>query len=149
MAFGMPEGEYGFDSFFKAATGDEKGYPPYPFQRTFATSESLPEILDIPTGMGKTDAVILGWLWRRRFDPRENIRTATPRRLVYCLPMRVLVEQTEKKTRNWLKNLGMLAGDGPEGAGPVEGWAADHGDRSPTQIRSFNFGFYRRCNCVA
>lgn len=124
----MPEGELGFDSFFRAATGDEKGYPPYPFQKRFATSESLPEILDIPTGMGKTDAVILGWLWRRRFDPRENIRATTPRRLVYCLPMRVLVEQTEKKTKEWLKNLGMLAEDGPGDADHVEGWAADHGD---------------------
>ena len=124
----MSEAEHGFDSFFKVATGDEKGYPPYPFQRRFATSESLPEILDIPTGMGKTDAVILGWLWRRRFDLRENIRATTPRRLVYCLPMRVLVEQTEKKTKEWLKNLGMLAEDGPGGSDPVEGWAADHGD---------------------
>ena len=94
MVCSMPEGELGFDSFFRAATGHEKGYPPYPFQKRFATSESLPEILDIPTGMGKTDAVILGWLWRRRFDSREKIRADTPRRLVYCLPMRVLVEQT-------------------------------------------------------
>lgn len=128
MVSSMPEVENGFDSFFKAATGHERGYSPYPFQRRFAVSESLPEILDIPTGMGKTDAVILGWLWRRRFDPRENIRAATPRRLVYCLPMRVLVEQTEKKAKEWLKNLGMLAEDGAKEADPVEGWAADQGD---------------------
>lgn len=51
-------------------------------------SERLPELIDIPTGLGKTDAVILGWLWRRRLDPREEVRTGTPRRLVYGLPMR-------------------------------------------------------------
>lgn len=128
MARNMPEVEHDFDLFFKAATGGEGGFAPYPFQRRFATSKDLPEILDIPTGMGKTDAVILGWLWRRRFDPRADIRAATPRRLVYCLPMRVLVEQTEKKTKEWLKNLGMLAEKGPGGSDPVEGWAAEQGD---------------------
>jgi CRISPR-associated endonuclease/helicase Cas3 len=105
----ISEGELSFDSFFKAATGHEEGYSPYPFQRKFATSESLPELIDVPTGMGKTDAVILGWLWRRRFDARSEIRAATPRRLVYCLPMRTLVEQTRDKAKMWLKNLGLFS----------------------------------------
>jgi hypothetical protein len=43
-------------------------------------------------GLGKTAAAILAWLWRRRFAT-EQVRAQTPRRLVYCLPMRVLVEQ--------------------------------------------------------
>lgn len=103
--------EKSFDGFFRKATKDKKspsGYDPYPFQKRFATSEELPELIDIPTGMGKTDAVILGWLWRRRFDPREEIRNQTPRRLIYCLPMRVLVEQTKDKARKWLNNLEIL-----------------------------------------
>ncbi|MGB3919919.1 hypothetical protein, partial [Methanothrix sp.] len=74
MAFGILETSFGFDSFFRAATGGDKGYAPYPFQRRFAISKDLPEILVIPTGMGKTDAVILGWLWRRRFDPQTDVR---------------------------------------------------------------------------
>ena len=94
-----------FDFFFQKATG----HTPYPFQRNLAIAEDLPELIKIPTGMGKTDAVILGWLWRRRFDPRDEVRLRTPRRLVYCLPMRVLVEQTRDKTKQWLDRLGILA----------------------------------------
>lgn len=104
--------EESFKDFFRRATKDEKnpsGYDPYPFQKKFATSMQLPELIDIPTGMGKTDAVVLGWLWKRRFDPRKEIRNQTPRRLVYCLPMRVLVEQTQEKAKRWLKNLGILS----------------------------------------
>jgi len=104
--------EKSFEHFFKRATKDEKcpsGYGPYPFQKKFATSLQMPELIDVPTGMGKTDAVILGWLWRRRFESREEIRNQTPRRLIYCLPMRVLVEQTQDKARNWLRNLGLLS----------------------------------------
>jgi len=119
LVSGISEGELSFDSFFRGATGQEVGYTPYPFQRRFATSESLPELIDIPTGMGKTDAVILGWLWRRRFDPRPAIRAATPRRLVYCLPMRVLVEQTQDKAEMWLKNLGLFS-EKPCDSEPVE-----------------------------
>ncbi|MHC1594803.1 MAG: hypothetical protein ACXQT2_05795, partial [Methanotrichaceae archaeon] len=112
-----------FDAFFNKATGNT----PYPFQKRFATSERLPELIDIPTGLGKTDAVILGWLWRRRFDPREEVRTGTPRRLVYCLPMRVLVEQTRDKAEKWLGRLGMLASVPGDNAS-VGDWAAEHND---------------------
>jgi len=108
-----------FESFFEKATGPS----PYPYQTKLATSEKLPELIVIPTGMGKTDAVVLGWLWRRRFDPREEIRAGTPRRLIYCLPMRVLVEQTRDKAIGWLKNLGMWAED-PEVDDFLEGWAS-------------------------
>jgi len=80
-----------FDAFFSAATGLSG---PYPYQRELATDASLPELLSVPTGVGKTAAAILGWLWRRRFHGDAGIRDATPRRLVYCLPMRTLVEQT-------------------------------------------------------
>jgi len=120
--------ENSFDIFFKKATDNI----PYPFQRRLATSDKLPDLIDIPTGLGKTDAIILGWLWRRRFDPRKEVRLETPRRLVYCLPMRVLVEQTRDKTKKWLENLGLLAympGDDI----PVTGWAADH-DRGDNRI---------------
>jgi len=87
----------------------------------------LPDLIEIPTGLGKTDAVILGWLWCRRFDPRPEVRSATPRRLVYCLPMRVLVEQTKDKAAKWLEKLGMLA-SGPGDESPVGGWASEKGE---------------------
>ena len=116
-----------FSAFFKAATWEEKsqeGHDPYPFQIRLALGEELPELIDIPTGLGKTDAVVLAWLWRRRFAGPE-VRAATPRRLVYCLPMRTLVEQTEKKAGMWLKNIGLLdetRDDTPADANGWSGW---------------------------
>lgn len=93
-----------FDDFFAAAT---RLSGPYPYQRELATDTSLPELLSVPTGVGKTAAAILGWLWRRRFHGDAGIRDTTPRRLVYCLPMRTLVEQTRDVARGWLTNLGL------------------------------------------
>ena len=99
-----------YANFFGRATRDEAhsdGLKPFPYQCRLA-EEPWPELLDVPTGMGKTAAVALAWLWKRGW--REGRREAgpdaeTPRRLVYCLPMRVLVEQTERNARRWLENV--------------------------------------------
>jgi len=40
-----------------------------------------------------------------------EVRIGTPRRLVYGLPMRVLVEQTRNKAEGWLGRLGMLGAE--------------------------------------
>lgn len=98
-----------FANWFAHATGNE----PYPFQIRFACESELPELVDVPTGMGKTAMAVLGWLWRRRFA-EEKVRKATPRRLVYCLPMRVLVEQMVENVQIWLENLELL-GEPDEG----------------------------------
>jgi CRISPR-associated endonuclease/helicase Cas3 len=74
-----------FSGFFTQATSNQ----PYPYQCRLANEPVQSRLIRVPTGFGKTAAVILGWLWRRKVDPAN-----TPRRLVYCLPMRVLVEQT-------------------------------------------------------
>ena len=87
-----------FDNFFCKATLLSH---PYDYQRRLA-QEPWPQLLDIPTGLGKTAAVILAWAYKRRVKQDS----ATPRRLVYCLPMRVLVEQTYDNACAWLKNLG-------------------------------------------
>lgn len=98
---------FNFEDFFQKATG----HPPYLYQASLAASKRLPQILDIPTGLGKTAAVVLAWLWRRFVGegvtdkPPEQVRSETPCRLVYCLPMRVLVEQTAGSVRQWLENL--------------------------------------------
>ena len=100
-----------YKEFFNKAMGwgpHDARRGPYPYQIHLATDPAFPELLDIPTGLGKTAAVVLGWLWRRRFDDR--FKKDTPRRLVYCLPMRVLVEQTYENAVSWLDRLGMLAG---------------------------------------
>ena len=86
-----------YEEFFKKAT--EKANP-YSYQKELAEAESLPTILNVPTGCGKTEAAILAWLWHL-----YNRKKTTPRRLVYCLPMRTLVEQTIKRITTWIKNL--------------------------------------------
>lgn len=92
-----------FDDWFKRATG----HSPFPYQRCFATEGQIPETVDVPTGLGKTAMAVLGWVWRRKFAGVVT-QSATPRRLVYCLPMRVLVEQTTENTIEWLRNLELL-----------------------------------------
>lgn len=92
-----------YSSFFSCAT--ERNFP-YPYQSTIADMPELPQLLHIPTGAGKTAAVVLGWLWRR-FWKDETIREQTPRRLVYCLPMRSLVVQIETEIRKWINNLSL------------------------------------------
>ncbi|HMW42635.1 MAG TPA: DEAD/DEAH box helicase, partial [Plasticicumulans sp.] len=88
-----------FPTFFHTTTG----HTPYPYQQRLATGP-WPELLDVPTGLGKTAAVVVAWLWRRVVNDEE-----LPRRLVYCLPMRTLVEQTEGCCRNWLDKAGLAA----------------------------------------
>lgn len=91
--------------FFYQVTGKPE---PYPYQQKLAEGP-WPELLDVPTGMGKTAAVTVAWLWKRGWREggrHDNIDVATPRRLVWCLPMRVLVEQTRDNIFDWLNNLG-------------------------------------------
>lgn len=60
--------------------------------RSGSNSES--KLINIPTGLGKTAAVVLTWLWNRVLTTHQAHRTTWPRPLAYCLPMRTLVEQT-------------------------------------------------------
>ena len=62
-----------FGAFFKQATGK----PPYPCQIRLATANRFPQLLDIPTGLGKT--------------ADKETRRQTSCRLVYRLPTRTLV----------------------------------------------------------
>jgi len=94
-----------YDEMFVRACG---GRQPYPFQQELAEGGSLPHAIRVPTGSGKTILVVLGWLWRRRFHPDLAVRQATPRRLVYCLPMRTLVEQTATIAADLLRALNLL-----------------------------------------
>ena len=96
-----------FNQFFRTAFGEE--VRPFDYQRRLAGEpECKSRLINIPTGCGKTAAVMLTWLWNRV----EKKHSDWPRRLVYCLPMRTLVEQTRDSVRGWLKNLGSLQWDG-------------------------------------
>lgn len=112
-----------FDRFFNAATGHTQ---PFHYQCRLACGSDAdpgrPETLQrgspcesqlicIPTGLGKTAAVLLAWLWNRvcpqplALGDSPAPTSPWPRRLVYCLPMRTLVEQTAGHVRQWLANL--------------------------------------------
>lgn len=108
-----------FEEFFRRATG---GHDPYPFQIRLATCERLPNVWILPTGTGKTATAILTWLWRRRGNVPAATKQVTPRRLVYCLPMRSLVEQTYRVAWHMLDRLGELGhNSGPPGDHPFPG----------------------------
>lgn len=91
-----------FSDFFMRAVGKT----PYAYQRRLAEVPAWPDALEVPTGAGKTAAVVLAWLWRRRHATRE-VRAATGRRLVLCLPMRTLTSQTTACVTTWLDNLAL------------------------------------------
>lgn len=52
-----------YDDFFKRAFGREleKDFAPFDYQRRLA-EEPWPDLLDVPTGMGKTTAVVLAYV---------------------------------------------------------------------------------------
>jgi CRISPR-associated endonuclease/helicase Cas3 len=52
-------------------------------------------LIRIPTGLGKNEGVLAAWSFHRLYQADDR----WPRRLVWCLPMRVLVEQTEQVAR--------------------------------------------------
>lgn len=82
--------------FFSAALGDTR--PPYRYQEDLAALPCESRLISIPTGLGKTAAVLLAWLYNRVHLGKSG----WPRRLVYCLPMRTLVEQTRAEAEKWL-----------------------------------------------
>jgi len=90
-----------FEAFFRKGFGDKA---PYPYQAGLAC-EAWPETLIVPTGFGKTAAVISAWLWKMAEQDHD-----TPRRLVYCLPMRTLVEQTEAVAKTWIEAARQMLG---------------------------------------
>lgn len=95
-----------FSEFFAGATRAK----PYAYQRAFAEALALPDLLEAPTGSGKTATAVLGWLWRRLHGTEAQRREAG-RRLVFCLPMRTLVTQTHDNVLHWRANLGLTEQD--------------------------------------
>jgi len=87
----VPTSAINFDDAFKALTG----YPPFPWQRSlfadrFSRGE-IPSALDLPTGLGKTSVMAI-WLAARALAD-EGVRRRIPRRLVYVVDRRAVVDQ--------------------------------------------------------
>ncbi|HYV30585.1 MAG TPA: hypothetical protein VEO53_05690, partial [Candidatus Binatia bacterium] len=94
-----------YDAFFRAATGFEQ---PFGYQCRLACGKDarleIPEtlargcecrslLINLPTGLGQTAAVVLAWFWNRVAVPPLNSQPTTinssqwPRRHFYCLPL--------------------------------------------------------------
>lgn len=84
-------------AIYRVALGTD--VQPDTWQLELMTGE-WPQVLIAPTGSGKTAAVTLGWAAHRLRNPG-----VTPRRLIWCMPMRTLVEQTAEAVRKWFGNL--------------------------------------------
>jgi CRISPR-associated endonuclease/helicase Cas3 len=86
-----------FETYFKKLTSHTR---PHPWQTELAAkNECVNQMIRIPTGLGKTQGVLGAWLWHRLAHARAD----WPLRLVWCLPMRVLVEQTKQEVREALR----------------------------------------------
>lgn len=78
-----------FEQAFKALTGHDEAHD---WQRSLAAlSDCRSMTIRIPTGLGKTEGIMSVWMWNRLLGGKCT--DSWPRRLVWCLPMRVLVEQ--------------------------------------------------------
>ena len=68
-----------------------------------ADSNCRNRLIRIPTGLGKTLGVLAAWAFHRL---QQNDRS-WPRRLVWCLPMRTLVEQTAREANKIIEKAGL------------------------------------------
>lgn len=97
--------ETGYSAFFKAVTGR----PPRAFQMELARRFRLgdpPETLAAGTGMGKTLAVILAWVWALAMDLEHGTGARrVPLRLFMVVDRRVVVDGTYDVARTVLSAL--------------------------------------------
>ncbi len=82
--------ESSFDTWFSTLTGHS--LPRFWQSELAAESTCRERLIRIPTGLGKTEGVLVAWSFHRVHHNDDR----WPRRLVWCLPMRVLVEQTQQ-----------------------------------------------------
>jgi CRISPR-associated endonuclease/helicase Cas3 len=75
-----------FDDFYRA----RRGFEPFPWMRRLAAHmarDEIPDVIDLPTGSGKSDIVLI-WAWAR------GQNRMLPRRLWMVSDRRVIVDQT-------------------------------------------------------
>ena len=118
---------------FGALVGDA----PYPWQRRLymeLVAGRVPAALSIPTGLGKTASVLLALL-------AQLVNPELPRRVVYIVDRRAIVDQTAVAIRGWIGRIGAVPelarafdrcaafpGPCPVGLGVLRGGLADDGE---------------------
>ena len=93
-----------FDTNFRALTGVD----PFPWQRELFNlfeQARLPRSADLPTGLGKTSVVTV-WLLALLAHPNN-----VPRRLVYVVNRRTVVDQTTSEVERLRKQLRGFTGN--------------------------------------
>ena len=97
-----------FSGFFRRITSHSE---PRDWQEHLAMEQQpRSRLIRIPTGLGKTEGVLAAWVWHAMAKPDTVGRLAWPRRVVWCLPMRVLVEQTANVARRLIESAGLDIG---------------------------------------
>ncbi len=95
-----------YGDWFSGLTGFDI---PHDWQLELAKNASCTDrLIRIPTGFGKTEGVLGAWLW----NALEQRQQDWPRRLVWCLPMRVLVEQTADRLQSLIDRWAEAVGHG-------------------------------------
>lgn len=89
-----------YPKWFEAVSG----YSPHAWQAQLgAEAAPMDRLIRIPTGMGKTAGTVLAWLYHRLILNTPG----WPTRLVFTLPMRVLVEQCAREVEEWIAAAGL------------------------------------------
>lgn len=97
------------DEFFQAGFEALTGSPPFPWQRALFVrfvsehTDNIPESCNLPTGLGKTSVVAI-WLLALVYR-----RDKMPRRLVYVVNRRTVVDQTTDEVERLRENLSKLS----------------------------------------
>jgi CRISPR-associated endonuclease/helicase Cas3 len=126
------------DPYFEKTFRDLTGYNPFPWQQAMyllMLAGKPPESCQIPTGLGKT-SVIAVWLIALANNP-----ALVPRRLVYVVNRRTVVDQSTeeaKKLRDNLKNMEELKeklGGGELAISTLRGQFADNREWSADPSR--------------
>ncbi|HLH89416.1 MAG TPA: type I-U CRISPR-associated helicase/endonuclease Cas3 [Xanthobacteraceae bacterium] len=97
------DGDTSFEKSFRQLAGNSPmSWQARLFAEHFARAD-IPSALDIPTGLGKTSVMAI-WLIARALT-EEGTRTMLPRRLVYVVDRRAVVDQATSEAEKLRENL--------------------------------------------
>ena len=92
----MPES---LAQFFCRVTGKDSIVP---YQKRYGSDPFVSTLMIIPTGLGKTDAILVPWLYALACGEQKP-----PRRLVFMQPRQNLTEQTVERARKLVEAAGL------------------------------------------